>query len=449
MGRGENVDGRVLFQRLKNRPDLRRPIHFFPETDTDAFQISGGSLLGILRTDDRGSIGHQRRTVLRNLLVAAQVALSLVLLVGAGLLARSFWKLQSLDPGFEPRGTLTMNVSLPPAKYSKPVQMVDFYERLLSKVRGLPGIDTVSVASALPVNPSRMTPILAEGQPAVPLAERPIVVIQTFLGPYLKTMRIPLVKGRAFDDRDTADSPPVVLVNQALARRFFGTQDPVGRHVAIGRRTTPAEIVGVIGDVKNAALTAAPAPELDIPFPQLPWPSMNLTIRSAGDPVRAAKPVRAVIAGLDRDLPVTGVQSMEEVLSSARSRPKVIAVLLGLFSLCSLVLAGVGLYGLIAYSVGQRTQELGVRMALGATSTDVARLVVRQGVILAASGVAAGLAASFAVTRWMATLVYGVSTTDALTFAVSPALFLILAAIASWIPARRASRVDPCEALRT
>jgi ABC-type antimicrobial peptide transport system permease subunit len=200
--------------------------------------------------------------------------------------------------------------------------------------------------------------------------------------------------------------------------------------------------------VKNSALRAAPAPEIDVPFSQLPWPSMNLTVRSESDATRLAAPIRAIVASLDRDLPVTHVQSLEEVLSAARAQPRLIAVLLGLFSLASLVLACVGLYGLIAYSVGQRTQELGVRLALGASGADVVRLVVRHGVILAAAGIAVGLAASFAVTRWMAGLVYGIGTTDALTFVVSPVVFLVLATIASWVPARRAANVDPCDALR-
>jgi putative ABC transport system permease protein len=273
------------------------------------------------------------------------------------------------------------------------------------------------------------------------------VYIQTFVHDYLRTMVVPLLRGRWFNAHDTGKSPPVVIINQAFARRFFAGLDPVGKHVSLGRRG-PSEIVGVVGDVKNASLTADPAPEVDLPFAQLPWPSMNLTVRTDGDPRVLAGAIRAQIASVDRDVPVIGVQTLDEVLSTSRAQPRAMMVLLAVFAGCAFVLAVVGLYGVISYSVTQRTREMGVRIALGASRASVIGLVVRHGLLLAAVGITAGIAVSFAATRLMASMMYGVSTTDPLTFVVSPLVFLLFAALASAIPAMRATRVDPSEALR-
>jgi len=318
---------------------------------------------------------------------------------------------------------------------------------VLDRVERVPGVRAAAVSSALPVNPVRQSPVLPEGQPVAPLAERPVVMIQTFAHDYLKAMGVPLIRGRIFDAHDTASSPAVVVVNQAFARRFFSGQDAVGRHVSVGRRA-PAEIVGIIGDVKNAALTEAAAPEVDLPFAQLPWASMNLTVRTDGDPLALGNAIRAQVAAVDRDVPVTDMQTLDDVLSASRAQPRAMMTLLAVLAGCAFFLALVGLYGVISYAVTQRTQEMGLRMALGASRGHVIGLVVRQGVTLACAGVAAGIAVSFAATRLMATLLYGVTSRDPLTFVVSPALFLFFAILACAIPALRATRVDPSEALR-
>jgi putative ABC transport system permease protein len=413
-----------------------------------AFYASNANLLVLSKGDDAPVIGRIRSGVARRIVVGAQVALTVVLLVTAGLLIRTFWRLYSLDPGFDPRGTVTMNLSLPRSGYATPPQMVAFYEQLLDRVRALGVVQSAACASALPVNPSRASPVLVEGQPVVPLAERPIIAIQMVLGPYFRTMRIPLVRGRVFDERDVATSQPVVIVNEAFTRRFFAGQNPLGRHITLGRRAVPAEIVGVVGDVKNQALAGDPVPEIEVPFRQLAWASMNLIVRTAGDPQSAMGSVRAAIRGVDPNLPATRVQAMEDVLADARSRPKAVMTLLSLFAAAALALATVGLYGLITYSVKQRTHEMGVRLALGAQHADLVAIVVRQGVALAAAGIAAGLAMSFVATRLVANQLYGVKTTDALAFSIGPAIFLGVTALASWIPARRIARVDPSRSLR-
>ena len=413
-----------------------------------ALQLSRADIQGMLREEGRGAIGGRGRGSLRNILVVGQVALSIVLLVGAGLLIRSFIRLETLRPGFEPRGILTMNLTLPPAKYGTPRQMIAFYEQLLAHVAVLPGVRAMAAASALPVNPTRFSPVLVEGQPAVPLAQRPVLVIQTFTHSYLDAMKIPLLRGRTFTEHDEIDSPPVVIVNQSFVRKFFPAEYPIGKHVLVGRRTAPAEIVGVIGDVRNVSLSAEPQAEILLPYAQLAWASMNLIIRAEGAPQSLINSVRREIAAVDPDQPVTAVQTMEDVLDAARAQPRLIMELLGIFSGSALVLAIVGLYGTISYSVSQRTQELGVRAALGASRADILALVIRQGAGLTLAGIATGVAAAFALTRLMATLVYEVSTTDAFAFVASPLLFLLCGLIASSVPAIRATRVDAAEALR-
>ena len=414
---------------------------------TPALQVSRTNVSAALREEGRGSTGTRKRNLLRNALVAGQAGLSVVLLVGAGLLIRSFIRLQTQPPGFEPQGLLTMNLSLPSTKYEG-WKTVHFFDQLLERIRAVPGVQSAAASSALPANPVRFSPILAEGQPEAPLPERPVVAVQMITPSYLQTMRIPLIRGREFTAGDKRESPPVILITRAFARRFFPKQDPIGRHVALGRRAARPEIVGVIGDVRNISISTDPQPEILVPFAQLSWPSLNLLIRTAGDPHTLIEPVRRQIGTLDADQPATSVQTMEELLAGARSQPRLMMTLLLLFAVCALALAIVGLYSVISYSVSQRTMELGVRMALGATRARVLGLVIGQGVGLALLGIGVGLTLSFLLTRLMASLLYGVSVTDPWTFVASPLLFLLFTLLASYLPARRATRIDPVEALR-
>ncbi len=401
-----------------------------------------------LRTQGRGSTSGRGRIALRSVLVVSQVTLAIVLLIGAGLLLRNFVQILSAGAGFDTRNVLTMKVALPPSRYVGGAKMTAFYDELVRSVRTVPGVIAVADSSALPANPIRYSPALAEGQPAVPLGERPLFNIQTISPGYAATLRLPLLRGREFRENDDATAPRVIVVNETLVRRFWPNQNPIGKHILLGRMTQPCEVVGVFGDIRNNSLAADVQPEIYLPFAQLPWPAMHLLVRTAGAPQGFVASVRARIRELDRDLPVTGVQTMEELLESAAAQPRFTTSLLGALAATALLLAIVGIYGVIAYSVAERTREMGIRLALGAERTDILRLVLRQGLLLAFGGIGLGLGGAFLLTRLMQSLLYRVSTTDPLTFVAGPLLFLFVAMAASYIPARRATRVDPVIALQ-
>jgi predicted permease len=380
--------------------------------------------------------------------VVSQVALSLVLLIGAGLLIRNFLQLRGAAPGFDQSHLLTMRISLPPARYAGAAKMTDFYDRLVAAVRNVPGVVATAESSALPVNPARFSPALPEGQPAVALMDRPLFNIQTISPGYVATMRVPLLGGREFTKADDSKAPRVVLVNETVARRFWPHENPVGKHILVGRAVVPSEVVGVIGDLRNLGIAADVQPEIYLPFAQLAWPSMHLVVRTAGDPHGFVNTIRSQVMALDRDQPVTSVQTMDEVLETAAAQPRFTTALLGVLSGTALLLAIVGIYGVISYSVSERTQEMGIRLALGADRADIVRLVLRQALLLTLGGIGAGLAASLALTRLLSSMLYHVSATDPMTFAAGSLVFMAVALAASYFPARRATRVDPLVALR-
>ena len=413
-----------------------------------ALQLSKPDLNTVLRDEGRGSTGTRRRHRLRSLLVIAQVALSMVLLVGSGLLIRSFLRLQSVDLGFDPNHILTAKISLPSTKYSTPQQMIDFYDRTLNEIQSLPGVEAVTISSALPLNPSRRSPMLPEGQPQVPMGQRPILNIQTISPGYAKVMRVPLLRGREFTGHDDAAAPGVAIVNQAVVRRYWPNDNPLGKRIWLGQRPQPVEVVGVLGDLRNTNLQSDAVPEVILPFPQLPWQLLYVSVRTAGDPQGLASAIRRQIAAVDKNQPLTKLQTMEELIGSARSQQRFTLLLLGVFSATALILAIVGIYGVVAYSVAQRTEELGIRMALGADQSQVLKLVVGQGLWLVAAGIGIGIAGALALTRLMTSLLYETSATDPIAFTSSALLFVAVAVLASYLPARRATRIDPRETLR-
>jgi len=360
---------------------------------------------------------------------------------------RSFARLLSVDPGFDPHNVLTMNVSLPTAKYAKADQQIEFFDELLRRVSAVPGVGNAAISAALPLTIKRITPLLPEGQPDVPLAQRPFLDIEAISPQWFQTMRVPLLTGREFSLADNADAPKVVIINETFARRFWLNQNPVGKHIIVGRRD-PAEVVGVAADVRNRGLAQDTEAQLYLPFPQLAWGNMNLLVRTAVPPQSLTHEVRAQIAALDPDQPVTNIQTVGDLMDSSRAQPRFTTQLLGVFSATALILAMIGIYAVLAYAVAQRRQELGIRLALGAERSDILRLVVRQGLTLAVIGVAIGLIAALLVTRFMSSMLYQVSAHDATTFVVGPVIFLFTALLASYLPARRAARVDPTEALR-
>ncbi len=413
-----------------------------------ALQLAQVDLNSALREEGRGASAGRARARMKDALVIGQVALSLVLLIGAGLLLRSFVRLLQADPGFDQRNVLTMNISLSTQRYVKPDQQVAFFDDVLRRVAALPGVKSDAISAALPLTWIRITPVLPQGQPEVPLAQRPFVDIEAVSPGWFETLRVPLRAGRGFDSSDQAQSAPVVVVNERFAREYWPNQNPLSQHVVIGRRPVPAQVVGVAADVKNRGLEQDPQPQLYLPFSQLPWGSMNLLVRTEVAPASLEPAIRAQIAAIDPDQPVTKVKTADELMNEARTQPRFLLMLVGVFSATALVLAMIGIYGVLSYAVAQRQQEFGIRMALGAERRDILRLVVRQGFVLALAGIAAGLVAAFALTRLLASMLYKTGGHDALTFVAAPAMFLAVAMIASYLPARRATHVSPIEALR-
>jgi putative ABC transport system permease protein len=413
-----------------------------------ALQLSHIDLQTTLREEGRSSSAGHVRTRMNNLLVVGQVALSLLLLIVAALLLRSYARLTQADPGFDSHNVLTMNISLPMTKYAKPIQQINFFDEVLRRVSEIPGVRDAAISAALPLSWKRFSPMLAEGQPNVPLAERPFIDIEAISPQWLRTMRVALRSGREFTATDNLDAPKVVIVNETFARQFWPGQNPIGKHIVVGRRTEPAEVVGVAADVKNRGLGQDSQAQVYVPFPQLAWSNMNLLVRTAVPPQAMITAVRSQISAVDTDQPVTSTQTVDELMDSSRAQPRFITLLLGMFSTTAFVLALIGIYGVLAYSVTQRRQELGVRLALGASKADILRLVVRQGLILAGSGVAIGLVAALILTKTMSSLLYQVSSRDLIAFAGTPVLFLLIALLTSYLPARRAMEVNPLEAMR-
>jgi putative ABC transport system permease protein len=413
-----------------------------------ALQLARVDLNTTLRDEGPGTSAGHTRARMKSLLVVGQVALSLLLLIGAGLLLRSFGRLLRIDPGFDPHNVLTMNVSLPTVKYAKSQQQTAFFDETLRRVSSLPGVHEVAISAALPLTPKRITPLLPEGQADVPLAQRPFVDIEAISPQWFQTMRVPLRGGRDFTSADNALAPKVIIVNESFARRFWPNQNPVGKHVVVGRGPEPAEVVGMAADVRNDGLAQDTQAQLYLPFPQLPWGDMNLLVRTAVPPTSIVPAVRAQISAVDPDQPVTSIQTVDELMDSSRAQPRFTMLLLGVFSAAALALAVIGIYGVLAYSVAQRRQELGIRLALGAERADILRLVVGQGLTLATAGIAIGLVAALLLTRLMSSMLYKVGALDLTTFALAPLVFLFIALLASYLPALRATKMDPVEALR-
>jgi putative ABC transport system permease protein len=440
------MDTRVLFFMVAISVFTGIVFGIFP-----ALQLSKTNVNQTLRDEGRGSTGGHRRVQLRGLLVVFEVALSLVLLIVAGLLIRSFSRLLHLEPGFDPQNVLTMNISLPTVKYAEAQKQVAFFDDLVRRVSVLPGVRSNAISAALPLLPKRITPVLPEGQPEVPLAERPFIIIEAINPSWFRTLHVPIQAGREFTDADKAGAPNVVIVNQALARRYWPNQNPIGKHIVMGRQPA-SEIVGVAADIKNRGLALDPQLQLYFPFSQLPWGNMNLLVHTATDPHAMVAAVRAQVAAIDSDQPITNIQTVDELIEGSLAQQRLLLSLAGVFSVVALVLAIIGIYGVLAYSVAQRRQEMGIRLALGAEKSDILRLVVGYGMTLAAAGIVIGLVFALALSWIMGSVLSGVlykiSARDLTTFAVAPMVFLFIALLASYVPARRATQVDPNEALR-
>jgi predicted permease len=396
------------------------------------------------------AIGGNR---VRGAFVVLQCALALVLLAGAGLLLKSFYRLLRVDPGFSAEKVLTMVIQLPEMRYPmRSPQAAGFFDQLLKRAETLPSVSSAGVTSSLPLTGynSLMAGIEIEGRAPQPPGADPVIAVMAISADYLRTMGIPVIKGRAFSDADAAGSPKVVLVNETMARHFWPDRDPLGRRVGMGARESPQEatIVGVVADVRHEGLTGDVRPQMYQPYLQAPWNSMSLALRTAADPTQVVNAIRQAVWSLDSEQPVYDVSTMEQRLSDSVAPRRFNLVFLGTFAGLALALAGVGIYGVMSYTVTARTHEIGVRMALGAARGDVLKLVVGQAVALAVLGVAVGIVAAFGVTRLISSLLYETRATDLVTFAAVSLILLVVAFLAAFIPARRATLVDPMLALR-
>jgi putative ABC transport system permease protein len=419
-----------------------------------ALKASKPDLNDALKEGGRGSTEGFSGRRLRNLLVVSEMALALVLLISAGLLIRSFLRLQQVNAGFDPSNVLTAQVGLPESKYKEGVQVSAFFEQTLERIAALPGVESAGGITVLPLSGNNMrTSFTVQNRPAPPPGQEPLAELRTVTPGYFRTLRIPLLRGEEFTENYKRGSPGRIIINDTMARRFWPDEDPIGQRVSIGISLDDAdptvwEIVGIVGDVRHASLDVEPSPEMYVSHSQMSWPFLTLVVRSSSDPMAMAGPVRDQILAIDKDQPVSSIRSMERMVSASIAQPRFYLLLLGIFAALALVLAAVGIYGVLSYSVTQRMHEIGIRMALGAEPADVIKLVVGQGMMLALAGVAIGLIGAFVFTRLMSSMLYGVSATDPVTFAALALLLTAVALLASYIPARRATKVDPMVALR-
>ncbi len=442
-----------------------------------ALQTVRDDMRAALNEGGRTGTGSVRQSRLRRALVISEVALALVLLAGAGLMARSFVKLREVDPGFQARNVLTMRIALPDAKYPIPINASDpqhptgmaFYDQLLARVEALPGVKAATVGTILPMGAGSGwgKSLSIEGRPAPPTLDQVALVRFALVSrDYFRTFGVSLRQGRAFTDGDNETSQPVALINESLARRFFPDEDPVGKTIWMGvpehllppdaqtpdSRAPRRLIVGVVADVKGGSLNLPVTPMVYAPFHQYRregWANtLMLAVQTEAPPETLASAISSQVRSLDQDQPVSSVRTIDELVERSLSDSKFTLILLGLFAAVAMALATIGIYGVMSYSVAQRTHEIGIRMALGANRGDVLRMIVGQGMMVSLIGVVIGLGAAFGLTRLMESLLYEVEATDAVTFIAVSALLVAVAIIACYIPAQRATKIDPITALR-
>ena len=415
-----------------------------------ALQSSRLNLTSILKEGGRTSApGAGQR--LRSALVVTEIALAVVLLVGAGLLMKSLLRLLQTDPGFNPENVLTMTVVVPPDKYQQPNLQIGFQDQLRDRVSALPGVTEVGTVNILPLQPGNTTRVYVEGEPIPPPGQELESNIRTVSDSYFKTLGVPLVAGRMFDATDKPNDPPTVIIGKTMADRMFGGRNPIGRRLKYhGVEAPPVTIVGVVGDVRITGLDAELRPVIYYPFSQNSSGFANLVIRTNTDPNTLAGAVRNEIRNIEPAAAVFNVQTMPELISAspAAFMRRFPATLIGIFAALALLLSSIGIYAVVSYSVRQQTHHIGVRMALGARAGDILRMVLKQGMFLAVTGIAAGVVAAFLLMRLLNSLLFGVSAGDFSTFAIVVSTIFVIALLASYFPARRATKVDPLVALR-
>lgn len=417
-----------------------------------ALQASKLDLNESLKEGLRGTTAGLRQNRLRSLLVVSEVAMALVLLISAALLIKSFVRLQEVKPGFNPANVLTMDIQLPgqtPSRYAKDEERTAFFQGLMDRIKTLPGVDNAGAVVTLPLTGAfESTDLILPGQESLSDAQRPEADYTTVTTDFFTTMQIPLLQGRQFNTRDKHGAPGVIIINDILARTCWPNENPIGKHFTVGFEKDPREIVGVVGSIKQTTLDAVARPAMYMPHLQSASPGMTVLVRTSGAPLAMAAAVRDQVWAIDKNVPVTNIQTMEQVLGASVAQPRFSMLVVGLFAALALILASVGIYGVMAYSVSRRAHEIGVRMALGARTGQVLQLVLKEGLTLTLLGIAIGLVGAFALTRLMASLLFGVSAKDPYTFAAVSILLATVALLACYVPARRATKVDPLVALR-
>lgn len=417
-----------------------------------AFHLRRMDVNEALKEEARSVSSGLRRNRGRSLLVLAEVALSLILVIHGGLLVKSFIALSDTPPGFNPRGVMTMEIPLPYARYSDESQQATFFRNVIERVRALPGVEWVGAVSHLPLSGSeQIDRFVVEGSSTVSQAEMPLADHRKVSADYFKTLEIPIRAGRAFHEHDNQNTPPVAIVSESMAKRFFPDGDALGKRIKFGGLNSDdpwLNIVGIAADVRHTVLSDEPRPQIYASYLQSPWLTMTLVVRGPSGAGSLTAALREAVWAVDKDQPVTNVKGMEEYVSQSLSQRRFTMLLLSIFAAIALLLATLGLYGVISYLVRQRTHEIGIRLALGAQRTDIGKLVVGQGMILAGAGTIIGLIASLALTRVLSRVLFGVSAFDPVTFAIGALTLLVVSFLASYVPAIRATRVNPTMALR-
>ena len=419
-----------------------------------ALQVTRPNVNESLQEGNRGAVGPESHH-LRRLLIIAQVALSLLLLAGAGLLIKSFANLRATKPGFDPQRALVADLILPKAKYPESEKHRQFFEQTLAKLGALPGVEAAGAAFPMPFsNNDSSSSFSIVGQPPQPPGKELGASHLTITPDYFRAMATPVLRGRDFNSHDTKDSSPVVIVNDAFAAKFFPDGKALGQQITLdsledGKPTAPKEIIGIVGGSRHESLAVAPLPEFYIPAAQDPARRMNVVIRTAAsDPAGLQNSLRNIVHEFDKDLFVPTLEPLEKRIGVTLAQPRFNMILLGCFAGVAMILAAIGIYGVIAYSVAQRTREIGIRMALGAQKIDMLTMVMRQSFTVIGIGLLAGILGALAVTRLMSSLLYGVSAHDLSIYAIVTILLSGAALIATYFPARRAMAVDPMVALR-
>ncbi len=417
------------------------------------WKVSRVDINQALKEGGRGTGDLLSRNRLRKALVISQVAVSLLLLIGAGLALKSFFRLQQVNPGFDASQVLTASISLPSSKYPEGQQVVNFFHQVIERIESLPGVEAVGGVNYSPLSSNNMSAAFTIENHPVEDGQEPLAMFRAVTPGYFQALRIPLKQGRLFNEQDRRGRPGVLLINETMARRYWPDENPLGQRLTLSvslddDEPKAWEIVGVMGDVKHSAIDAPPQPEMWIPEDQQAWRGLTLAVRSTTNPQTLAAAIRQEVQAVNPDQPVGTIQPMEKLVSDSTAQSRFYAFLLAIFASLALVLASLGIYGVMAYTVNQRTKEIGIRLALGARGGDVLGLVVGQGMRLALAGLALGVAGAMVLTRLMSSLLYEVSATDPLIFIFTSLLFTCVALAACFIPARRAAKTDPLAALR-